>query len=82
MHNYVISNYHLKTTELAMILSITFNTLQEQMTQHVLSTGIYVFIDYGENNLNTQNYMLEDYELTKITLKNPFILEKLIIIEG
>lgn len=80
--SYVIGNYHLSSTELAMAEAIVSNTLQSQMTQHGLGTGIYGFIDYSESNSSTQNYKFDVYELTQIELINPVILENSTIIDG
>lgn len=71
-----IGNYHLASTELAMAEAITYNSLQTQITQHGLGTCVYGFIDYSENNINTKNYKLNGWELTKIGLVNPLILKK------
>lgn len=81
-HVYTIGNFHLETTELAMAESISSQTLQEQMTQHCLGTGIYGFVNSDDSNPNTKIYKLNKYVLTKIVLNNPLILEKNIVING
>lgn len=80
--NSFIGNYHLASTELAMAEAITYNSLQTQITQHGLGTGVYGFIDYSENNTNTKNYKLNGWELTEIGLVNPLILKEKKIIDG
>ena len=80
--NYTIGNYHLGTLELAMAESIPFNTLQNQMTQHGLGTGIYGFVDFSEENPNTYSYKLEGYIQTEFELANPIVLEKISIVDG
>lgn len=80
--NYTIGNYHLSLFPLALAESITKNTLQNQMTQHGLGTGIYGFIDPSEKNPYTYTYRLDGYELTEFELTNPIVLEKTFIIDG
>jgi hypothetical protein len=80
--NYTIGNYHLSLFPLAMAESITIDTLQNQMTQHGLGTGIYGFIDPSEKNPHTYTYRLDGYELTNFELTNPIVLEKTFIIDG
>jgi hypothetical protein len=80
--HYTIGNYHLNLYPLAMAESITTNTLQSQMTQHGLGTGIYGFVDPTESNPHTHTYRLDRFELTEFELINPIVLEKTFIIDG
>ena len=80
--NVTIGNYHLDETELAMAESITKNTLQTQMTQHGLGTGIYGFVDYSENNNGTAIYKTGNYVLSLFELSNPVILHKKYMLDG
>ncbi len=69
-----ITNYHLKSTELAMAEAITNGTLSSQMTQHCLGTGIYGFINNSNSNKSTFNYKLPGYIPTQFEIFNPIIL--------
>lgn len=77
-----IGNYHLGSFELATAECITFNTLQNQMTQHGLGTGIYGFVDFSEENPHIYTYKLEGYVQTEFELENPVVLEKISIVDG
>jgi hypothetical protein len=55
--------------------AITHGTLQEQMTQHGLGTGIYGFVDYTENNSSNQEYRINNNnELSLFRIINPLKL--------
>ena len=56
--NYTIGNYHLSLFPLAMAESITIDTLQNQMTQLGLVTGIYGFINLSEKNPHRYTYKI------------------------
>jgi hypothetical protein len=72
--NYFITNFHLGSVDLAMAEAITNRTLQQQMTQHGLGTGVYGFIDSSESNKSALDYKLPTYISKQLTISNPLIL--------
>ena len=79
---FLIGNYHLQGTELAMAEAITHGTLSEQMTQHGLGTGIYGFINWTETNRGADTYRKPEYDITLHTIHNPIILQNEWKLEG
>ncbi len=79
---YTIGNFHLASVELGMAEAITFGTLQDQITQHGLGTGVYGFIDYNESNPTISHYNNPSSVLTLFTLTNPLVLSNTYEEEG
>ena len=80
--NYIIGNYHLESFELSMAESITICSLDSQITQHVLGTGMCWFVDFSTKKLYIYTYTSNGYKLTKFELTNPVILEKVWFVYG
>jgi hypothetical protein len=79
---YIIGNFHLGSVELAMAEAIPRGTLQNQITQHGLGTGIYGFINFTDSNNSIIPYNNSSSELTRLTLEKPLILSNSYVEEG